>query len=96
MSLRRRLSIKAEISPEELEMKENCDKVDAEKDAKAKELEEKFAKTSGFTKCMEYNHPKSLIPIGIFFTCINGVVNPALGYVFAKIMALLTVPVHYL
>jgi hypothetical protein len=42
---------------------------------------------------MEYNHPKFWILIGILLSLVNGLANPYLGIVFAKILALLTVPI---
>jgi len=36
VSLSKKMSMRIEISPEELKMKEECDKVDAKKDAKVK------------------------------------------------------------
>lgn len=45
---------------------------------------------------MDYNSPKVFIPIGIVLSLINGMANPYLGIVFAKILTLLSVPVQYL
>jgi hypothetical protein len=45
---------------------------------------------------MEYNHPKFWILIGILLSLVNGLANPYLGIVFAKILALLTVPIQHL
>ena len=79
------------MSPEELEKKEQADKVDAEKEAKALALSEECKKTSEFSKLMQYNHLKILIPLGIVGAMVNGSVNPICGIAFAKILSLLSI-----
>ena len=73
-------------------MKENCDKADAEYEAKLKERNEELAKKSDFDKLMEYNTPKWIIPIGVLSSFVSGLMNPYCGIVFARILGLLTVP----
>jgi hypothetical protein len=96
MSLSRKLSLKAELSPEELERKEVADKYDAEIEEEAKKLAEKNLETGGFTKLMAYNNPKILIVIGLFCTIPSGLANPVCGIAFAKILTYLSLPIDFL
>ena len=86
------MSQKNDLSPEEQEKMELADKQDSEKEKLAKELAEKCAKTSGFTKLMKFNNPKILIAIGLFCTIPSGLANPICGIAFAKILSLLSIP----
>lgn len=88
--------MKQELSPEELEKKEQADKNDAIVDQRAKDLAEEMAKVGGFTKLMKYNSPKVLIFIGLICTIPSGLANPICGIAFAKILTLLSLPVSYL
>ena len=96
VSLSKKISMRIEISPEELKMKEECDKVDAEKDDKVKALAEKNAKEGEFNKLMEFNKPKIFLVIGLIAIIPSSLANPVCGIAFAKILTLLSLPVEYL
>ena len=96
LSLGRKLSIKNELSPEEIEMKELADKQDAVIEAQQKKDVEEHAKIGGFTKLLEYNNPKILMVIGLFCTIPSGLANPICGIAFAKILTLLSLPIEFL
>jgi hypothetical protein len=95
VSLSKKMSMRIEISPEEQKMKEDCDKVDAEKDTKVQALAEEN-KGNDFSKLMVYNNPKILLVIGLFTIIPSSLANPVCGIAFAKILTLLSLPVEFL
>lgn len=96
VSLSKKMSMRIEISPEELKMKEECDKVDAKKDAKVKAQAEKNEQVGEFSKLMVFNNPKILLVIGLIMIIPSSLANPVCGIAFAKILTLLSLPVEYL
>lgn len=77
-------------------MKEKADKADALYKEELDKMIEENKKISGYKKLEPYNKPAYLIVIATIGAMINGLAQPILGVVFAKILTILSTPKEYL
>lgn len=86
----------AKVDPIEAQMKEKADKADKLYQEELDKLAEEHKKKSGYDKLAPYNKPFYLIIVATLGAMVNGLLQPTLGVVFAKMLGLLSAPKEYL
>lgn len=84
------------VDPIEAQMKEKADKADALYQEQLDKMAEENKKKSGYDKLAPYNKPTYLIVVATIGAMVNGLMQPTLGVVFAKMLGLLSAPKEYL
>lgn len=88
-----------EFDPEEKEKLEQCLEKDKVEKEKFKEWEKSLAEGDGccpgaFTRLMPYQKPICFVYFAIILAIFDGAAPPVFGFVFSKIMSVLTVPLE--